>query len=185
MVKVERKITRGDVTKSILAVIKASGLLAAAVVAPNVLKAFSKTGIIPHKRQTEVIARARNILIRNGCLKRNQQGFLALTHKGEAKLESYFLSDYTLLVPRIWDKKWRVLIFDIPEYRKTLRDKVRATLISIGFLRVQDSVWIFPYDCEELIALLKADFKIGKDLLYLIVEKIENDQVFRNWFNIS
>lgn len=185
MIRVERKTTRGDVTKTILALIKASGVLAAALVAPNTLQAFSKAGIIPHKKQKGVIARARDILIKNGHLKINAKGFLALTKKGETKLEAYSLADYKLLIPRIWDKRWRMLIFDVPEYRKTLRDKIRRTLISIGFLRVQDSVWIFPYDCEELVALLKADFKIGKDLLYLIVDKIENDHEFRDWFSLS
>ena len=98
-----------------------------------------------------------------------------MTKKGEDKLKEYSHSDYELLIPRTWDKKWRVLIFDIPEHRRTLRNKIRNTLIGIGFLRVQYSVWIFPYDCEELVTLLKADFRIGKDLLYLIVERIEND----------
>jgi len=185
MIKVQRKTTRGDVTKAILTVIKASGIMAAALVAPNSLKAFSKAGIISHKRHGDIINRARDILIKSECLKRNAQGFLELTKRGEAKLESYSLSEYKLLIPRIWDKRWRMLIFDIPEYRKTLRDKIRRTLMSIGFLRVQDSVWIFPYDCEELVALLKADFKIGKDLLYMIVEKIENDREFRDWFSLS
>jgi hypothetical protein len=50
---------------------------------------------------------------------------------------------------------------------------------------MQDSVWIFPYDCEELVALLKADFKVGKDLLYMVVEKIENDHALRLHFNLS
>ena len=159
--------------------------MATALVAPNALKAFNKVGIISHKRQKDVVNQARDILVKKGCLRRNALGFLELTKKGEAKLESYSLSEYKLLIPRIWDKRWRMLIFDIPEYRKTLRDKIRRTLMSIGFLRVQDSVWIFPYDCEELVALLKADFKIGKDLLYMIVEKIENDREFRDWFSLS
>lgn len=185
MVKVKRKTTKGDVTRTILAIMKASGAIAAALIAPNTLQAFAKAGIVPNKRQKEVINRTRDVLVKDGSMRRDAQGFLTLTKKGEEKLQAYSRSDYTLLVPRIWDKKWRVLIFDVPEERKTLRDKIRNTLVCIGFLRVQDSVWIFPYDCEELIALLKADFKVGKDLLYLIVEKIENDNEFRDWFNLS
>jgi CRISPR-associated endonuclease Cas2 len=68
-----------------------------------------------------------------------------------------------------------MLIFDISEKRRGTRDKVRNTLISIGFIHLQDSVWVYPYDCEDLITLLKADFMIGKDLLYVIADKIEND----------
>jgi hypothetical protein len=43
-------------------------------------------------------------------------------------------------------------------------------------------VWVYPYDCEDLITLLKADFKIGKDLLYVITESIENDKWLRQSF---
>lgn len=183
--RVVGKITKGDVRRTVLTSVKGAGILAMGLIAPNVLQIFGKRGIIHiNEREKEIIARARNDLIQNGCLKKDAQGYLRLTEKGEEKLQSYELSDYELVIPKIWDKKWRVLIFDIPEYRKALRNKIRQTLINIGFLRVQDSVWIFPHDCEELVALLKADFKVGKDLLYLIVEKIENDHVFRKWFGL-
>ena len=54
----------------------------------------------------------------------------------------------------------------------------------MGFLRLQDSVWVFPYDCEEVIALIKADLRIGKDVLYTIVEKIENDKPIKKHFDL-
>ncbi len=186
MVKVVRKLQRGDVTRTILEIAKASGLIATALVAPNVLGAFAKLGIIDlHSRQNEIIRRARNILIKDGCLKENEEGFLCLTEKGQEKLDSYRLSEYKLLIPKTWDKKWRVLIFDIPEYRKSLRDKIRKELTKINFARVQDSVWIFPYDCEELVALLKADFRVGEDLQYMEVNRVENDIRLREFFNLG
>lgn len=114
-----------------------------------------------------------------------QNGFLRLTKKGQMLFREIERRDFKLTRPKRWDKKWRVLIFDIPEKRRGLRDKVRSTLRSIGFERLQDSVWVYPYDCEDLITLLKADFKIGKDLLYLIVDKIENDTVIRKFFGLQ
>ena len=99
-------------------------------------------------------------------------------------LRTLELKDYATKKPKRWDGKWRVLIFDIPERRKSVRDKVRLTLTAIGFKRLQNSVWVYPYDCEDLITLLKADFKIGRDLLYLIVDSIENDAILRDWFDI-
>ena len=57
-------------------------------------------------------------------------------------------------------------------------------MAEIGFVRLQDSVWIFPYDCEDFIMLLKADLKIGKDALYAIVEKLENDKALREHFHL-
>ena len=86
--------------------------------------------------------------------------------------------------PKRWDSRWRVLIFDIPEYRKSLRDKIRNTLRMIGFVHLQHSVWVYPYDCEDLVALLKADFKVGKDMLYMIVEELEGDYKLKSHFDI-
>lgn len=54
----------------------------------------------------------------------------------------------------------------------------------IGFLKLQDSVWIYPYDCEELVALLKADFRIGKDILYVIADSLENDGWIKRHFGL-
>ena len=51
-----------------------------------------------------------------------------------------------------------------------------------GFIRLQDSVWVYPYDCEDLIALAKANFRIGFDVLYMIVERIERDTHLREHF---
>jgi len=55
----------------------------------------------------------------------------------------------------------------------------------LGFVRLQDSVWVFPYDCEDFVALLKADLKIGVAVLYLIVEQIENDKHLRAHFDLK
>jgi DNA-binding transcriptional regulator PaaX len=183
MVKVIKKLTKGDITKIMLETVKTSGLISAALIAPNVLMALEKLGVLDDKRK--VIANTRARLIKNGYLQKNTKGFLSLTNQGMEKLKRYELSDYKLVIPRVWDRKWRVLIFDIPEYRRGLREKIRLTLLSIGFKRVQDSVWVFPYDCAELISLLKADFKIGKDLLYMVVESIENDGSLIKHFQLS
>jgi len=55
----------------------------------------------------------------------------------------------------------------------------------IGFVHLQDSVWTYPYDCEDLIVLLKADFKIGKDILYMIVDELEGDWRLRKEFGLK
>ena len=83
-----------------------------------------------------------------------------------------------------WDKRYRMIIFDIPERRRIVRDQLRRIMRECGFLRIQDSVWVSPYDCEELIILIKADLHIGKDVLYTIVEKIENDKWIKKYFNL-
>lgn len=86
---------------------------------------------------------------------------------------------------RRWDKRYRVVMFDIPQTRKSTRDRLRSLMRDFGFLRVQDSVWLSPYDCEELVALVKAELRLGKDVLYAIVEEIENDGWIKKHFGLA
>ena len=181
--KSHKRKVKGDIQKAILSVVKITGFISLAILAPNSLQYLKKFGIIPGKRQREIIKRSRDNLIANGLLK-YENGFIKLTEKGEVKLQLFEMQDWKIDKPKKWDGKWRMLIFDIPERKRPLREKIRNTLLDIGFLRLQDSVWIYPYACEDLVNLLKADFRVGKDLLYLIVDSLENDGNFRKLFSL-
>lgn len=85
---------------------------------------------------------------------------------------------------RRWDRRWRIVIFDVPERRRSVRVRLRLFMQRYGFVRLQDSVWVYPYDCEELIALAKAEFRIGADVLYMIVESLERDAHLREHFDL-
>ena len=177
------KRRKSGVQEAILATIATAGLLSVALVAPCALSALKVFGFKPHNRQEEVITRTRRELIKNGYIGKDEKGFLFITQKGKSRLN--YLEPSTLQpTPKKWDEKWRVLIFDIPEKKRKTRTQIRYTLEHVGFKRLQDSVWIYPYDCEEYVTLLKSEFKIGKDLLYLIVEEIENDRTIRKYFNL-
>ncbi len=179
----KKRTQRANLRKLILATVGIAGLLSVVAVAPNVIGAMDKLGLIPNKRQGEFIAASRRRLIKRGLLV-YQGGLLRLSPAGQRALRRMQLEDYGTRKPKRWDRKWRVLIFDVPERRRGLRETVRRTLASIGFERLQDSVWVYPYDCEDLITLLKADFHVGKDLLYLIVDSIENDRHLRQQFGL-
>ncbi len=180
----KRLSRRRELQKMILGAVAVAGLIGVALVAPNVIGAMGKLGMLPTKRQRETVSRSRDRLIERGLLHYDGK-FLRLTPQGERELRRLETADFKLKKPRRWDGKWRVLIFDIREERKTLREKVRRTLSTIGFVRLQDSVWIYPYDCEDLITFLKADFKIGKDILYMIVESLEYDKNLRSLFGLT
>ena len=87
--------------------------------------------------------------------------------------------------PRRWDGRWRIVIFDIWERRRAKRDRLRHLLQKAGFYKIQNSVWVHPYDCEELIAFLRADMHLGQGVLYIIAEGIENDYQIRKHFDLS
>jgi len=109
---------------------------------------------------------------------------LRLTPRGEKVMGSIWNETYQLQKPRRWDGRWRLVIFDIPEKQRPTRDKIRHLVSRLGFLRLQDSVWVYPYDCEELVTLLKTDLKIGRAVLYIIADAIEFDKPIRQHFSL-
>jgi DNA-binding transcriptional regulator PaaX len=179
------EVRRTKVNKAVVDIIAVAGILAVGVVAPNVLGALGKTGLLPQRRYQ--IKTAFGKLLHHGYIrieKRNGQSFVRLTAKGEHFAARMGEGKLVPKKPKHWDKKWRLLIFDIPERRRRTRTLVRQTLMNLGFYRLQDSVWVYPYDCEELIVLLKADFRIGKDLLYILADKVEHDLALRAHFSL-
>lgn len=179
----QKRGRRANLQKIILQSIVIAGIITVGLLSTNALGAMVKMGIFPKRRQKEFIKNSRDRLVQKGFLVYKDKQ-LSLTEKGKVLLVKLELLDFRLKKPKRWDKKWRVLIFDISEKRKVLREKVRRTLMAIGFVRLQDSVWIYPYDCEDLVTLLKTDFKVGKDLLYMIVDSLEYDNSLREHFNL-
>ncbi|OHA88618.1 MAG: CRISPR-associated endonuclease Cas2 [Candidatus Zambryskibacteria bacterium RIFCSPHIGHO2_02_FULL_43_14] len=167
----------------ILNTIAVAGVLSIGLLAPNVIGAMSKLGLIPNKRQKEYVSSSASKMVKKGLLRYNGK-FYELTTLGQKRLRRWSLNHFKFTKPKKWDKKWRVIIFDIPDKKRKIRDLIRSLLKSAGFYLLQESVWVYPYDCEDIIALLKTDFGVGKDLLYLIVEELENDKHLREEFNL-
>ena len=106
-----------------------------------------------------------------------------LTDKGKRELAQYTAESETLKLKK-WDGKWRLVIFDIKETKKGKRDRIRRNLARFGFAKLQNSIWVYPYECEDLITFLKADCKIDKEVLYIVSEKIPDDGWIKKKFKL-
>lgn len=184
----QKKRRVGQVQKAILNVIAGSGVLAVALVAPNALKLLR--GSVLGERLEERSRSAFSRLLKRGYLEfvvRDGKKVVRLTEAGQQVLERMQLQEVAQKKEkktRRWDKRWRLVVFDIPEHRRVVRNKLRDLIISLGFIKIQNSVWVYPYDCEELITLLKSDLRLGREVLYAIVETIENDAWIRKHFGL-
>lgn len=180
---VRREVRRTKINKAVITTVATAGVITAVLVAPNVVGALARLGLINSAQKRQAAQNSFAKLVARGYI-RVEDGKARLTQKGEKFAALMGEGKLKPKKPKKWDHKWRVLIFDVPERRKRTRDQVRRTLITIGFMRLQDSVWVYPYDCEDLLVLLKADLKIGKDLLYMIVDRIEHDAPLRLHFGL-
>lgn len=85
-------------------------------------------------------------LSRRGLIRQRGDGY-EITGKGRkwainAKIKYFKLTNKT------WDKKWRIIIFDIPSVMERQRKSFRYRLKQIGAYMIQESVFVFPYPCE-------------------------------------
>lgn len=183
----KKKRQKRDLRNAALIAIGLAGTIAVAAVAPNMFQILGRTGAL-----TRLKYRSKGVLARLKYkgeiefVEKDGKKYVQLTDKGEKILdlnrEKLKLIDTK---PKKWDRRYRLVMFDIPEKRNRIRKLLRFEMQEVGFLRIQDSVWVYPFDCEEFIALLKADLRVGKDILYAVVEEIENDKWIRMHFNLS
>lgn len=101
-------------------------------------------------------------------IKKNGTFKYQITPKGTTLLQKrWFLHR---LQDRKWDKKWRILIFDIEEVNKVVRNSLRNIIKEFGFGYLQKSVWISPYDIFQQLEKYIEIYKI-KDKVVLIESK--------------
>ncbi|MDD2935259.1 MAG: hypothetical protein PHX25_02175 [Candidatus Pacebacteria bacterium] len=180
----DKKINFKKIALTSIAVV---GVVSIAVLAPNILQVARQFSGNKKYNRKDYVNRAIKNLVEKGLIVieiKNDKRFVRLTKKGEEQLAKYKLGDLKIKIPRKWDKKWRVIIFDIKESRRVTRDVLRATLNKLGFVKLQNSVWVFPYDCEDLTIMLKSDLFLGKDVLYMTVDKLENDRWLKESFGL-
>jgi phenylacetic acid degradation operon negative regulatory protein len=108
--------------------------------------------------------------------------FLELTKKGELKV---LLDLADLEKPAVWDGRWRLIIFDIPEDAKPQRDRLRKLLKQHEFRKLQASVYISPYPLNrQALDYLKKTGLIGY-IRILRVDDMDFDLDLKKKFKLS
>lgn len=106
-----------------------------------------------------------------------------LTKKGKQEVHKIILTNK--IKNNKWDRKWRILIFDIPEAKKKFRDNLRKILISIGFRQLQKSVWVFPYDILNFLYDIIPGFREGDWFEYVEADRISSEKEMKEWFGLK
>lgn len=109
---------------------------------------------------------------------------LILTEKGQRLGLRYDIDRMEIVKPASWDKKWRAVIFDIPEKEKKLRDAFRYHVKRLGFYELQKSVLIHPYECHKEIEFIIEFYDARRYIRVLEVTHIDNALHLRKKFNL-
>ena len=180
--------SRSEIVKDILCWLAISGAVCIAATSPyfglNLLKVFKKGRKYKKKKIYNAFYRLR----KEGCIdfiKKNHQIYINLTEKGKRKAGRFQIDALKITKPKKWDKKWRLVIFDITHLQRLKRDVFRGKLKEMEFYPLQKSVWIIPYQCEDEINLLKDFLGLSdKEVRLIVAEKIGNDTFLKKIFKL-
>ena len=84
----------------------------------------------------------------------------------------------------VWDGKWRMVFFDIPETKRQYRDYLRNLLKLIGFKEFQRSIWIYPYKVPAFLKELLYEEETRDRIRFITTEHIDNDQDLKAKFKL-
>ena len=191
-IRKNRKEKYRKVANYILAAAAVGTTLAIAITMPNALRAFAPIlkGINKKLNESEFdqgdfnkyyekIKKDRLVRI----VKKSGRELLQITERGRKKLVEFNIDTISIKEGK-WDDTWKLVIFDIPEKYRTARDVLRSKLKEIGFVKMQKSVWICPYECQDEISYICQIYSVEEYVNYVIAKKIDNEEYFKNKFEL-
>lgn len=107
-----------------------------------------------------------------------------ITEQGKSEVLKFQIEDFH---PKTgdWDGKWRIVFFDVGEYDRKKRDRLRKILRRLGMKQLQKSIWISPYEIEQEIKFVREVLEIPHDVKLGLLEKFENEDELKTMFNLT
>jgi len=179
----------GSITaRTLLALLLIAGTLTVAVIAPNIISVFLRTGRKLTYRRSHVgntlTYLKRHNLVKTDRTRGSKEFKIALTKKGETLILKRALGEVQIATPNKWDGVWRIIIFDIPNTKKAARDGLRDRLKAIGLYRLQESVFVFPYPCKEELYFLMSLYRVGHYVRLIETPTIIYDDDLKDYFSL-
>ncbi|PIZ56455.1 MAG: hypothetical protein COY22_01075 [Candidatus Tagabacteria bacterium CG_4_10_14_0_2_um_filter_40_13] len=183
------KKPKSEIAKDVMKWLLISGTIIIAAQSPyfiiNFLRNYRAWKKYPKKKVGDTFSNLR----KQGFLeieRRANQIYIHLTEEGRKRAGMFQINSLEIKKPRKWDRKWRIVIFDIAQLKKIQREAFRGKLKELGFFCLQKSVWVHPFECRAEIELLRDFFVLSEDELRLIVaEKIGSDNKLREYFKLT
>ena len=107
-----------------------------------------------------------------------------ITDKGRVQMLKYKLEKMKRPEEK-WDGKWRMVFFDIAELERGKRDRLRIYLRQLGMERMQESVWVSPYNIFNQVKYLREVLDIPHGVKMAELNWIENEVDLKEIFEIN
>ncbi|MBI2030364.1 CRISPR-associated endonuclease Cas2 [Candidatus Kaiserbacteria bacterium] len=186
-IKTVAEYRRGELTKDILRLVAAGVVVGGmAVAAPNTVQLIdylNPKGVRERKRIWGII----KYLEQKNRIRIEERGnvqYVHLTSIGELKLNEATVWDITIRQPHHWDRKWRIVMFDLPSKHEQARKSFRLKLEDLGFKLYQRSVFIYPHECQEEVLTIAKWYGIDEHIRYIVATEIHDTRKFVKEFDL-
>lgn len=109
---------------------------------------------------------------------------VTLNDKGKQRALCYNIDQLTIKKPTSWNGYWSIVLFDIPEKKRQIRDALRDKLRELGFHEWQKSVFIYPYPCRDEIDFIVEFFEARFYVCYAEMIKPTNEAELKLHFGL-
>lgn len=109
---------------------------------------------------------------------------LVLSKEGKQVALTFNIENMSISIPRNWDNKWRIVMFDIPEKLKKIRESLRINLRGLGFIELQKSVFVYPYYCTKEIEYVVEFYNIRRHVRFIVADNIDNELDLKRHFKL-
>ncbi len=109
---------------------------------------------------------------------------IVLSEKGKIFAKKFNLENLKIPKQENWDGKWRIVMFDVPERIKKVRDALRFHFKEIGLVEYQKSVFIYPYPCEREVKFIAEFYKAFPLIKVIIADVISDEKKFTREFDL-
>ena len=110
--------------------------------------------------------------------------FPTLTARGRQQAFFAGLQQMTVPIPNEWDGRWRVVLFDVPEDDRKIRNFLRRHLKRMNFVPLQESVFVHAFDCEEEIRKLSDYYGNGAYIRFLEASRIDDEGALKLHYDL-
>jgi phenylacetic acid degradation operon negative regulatory protein len=109
---------------------------------------------------------------------------IVLTDKGVSRAIIESPDALTIKKSKKWDGYFWVVLFDVPETRRKIRDALRFHLKKMKFYELQKSVFVIPYPCVKEIKFLAEYYNIRKNIRLIEARSIDHEKEIMKHFKL-
>lgn len=185
-----RNIEATQIVNGVLKSLVVAGMAGCLVVAPNAVQlgeiALKRLNKNSRMRNAKSLV---NYLAKQELVKVKElpdgQLQVTITKRGQKRVQKVEFADLKVSKLRQWDRRWRILTFDIPEKQRTARRSLSLKLRDLGFYQLQRSVWVHAYPCSVELELVRQTFGIGNKYVTLFEsDYLNREQELKRFFGL-